>query len=229
MADSSIRTFLSHGRTVVDLTGHRFGRLTVVGPQHINGELLWLCECDCGDSAICSYTNIIGGKHVSCGCLKRERAAQLKLTHGGRYTREYTSWKLAKSRCYNANNPGYPNYGGRGITVCDEWRCDFAVFLRDMGPCPKGHSIDRIDNDGNYSKENCRWATHTQQMNNQRKNTCLTFDGETLTVPEWAERLGISRLTIHSRLQRQWSVEDALQMPTTRGAARPLRRHKGET
>ncbi|HEY9737554.1 MAG TPA: hypothetical protein V6D06_14770 [Trichocoleus sp.] len=119
-----------------------------------------------------------------------------------------------KSRCHNPNNAAYDRYGGRGIVVCDRWRESFENFYADMGPRPsEQHSIDRINNDGNYEPGNCRWATDKQQSRNTRRNRLLTYNGETLFLDEWAERLSISKHTLQTRLWRGWSVEEAFETP----------------
>lgn len=140
------------------------------------------------------------------------------VAHGLTYSRkrEYSAWLSAKTRCYNPNYHNYALYGGRGIAMSDEWRTDFPKFLADLGSCPPGHSLDRIDSDGPYVAGNCRWATNTQQLRNRRDNRRLTHNGETLTMGEWAERLGIHRRTLHARLTQGWAVERALTEPLAR-------------
>lgn len=137
-----------------------------------------------------------------------------------RSRREYATWRNMLQRCERPESPDFSRYGGRGISVCERWH-SFAAFLADMGAKPEGMSIDRIDNDGNYEPGNCRWATKKEQGRNRRTNRKVTFNGETLTPAEWAERLGMSREVMHQRLKR-WSTEEALQRPiryTKRGRA----------
>lgn len=123
----------------------------------------------------------------------------------------YQTWKGMKKRCSNPREPGYRRYGGRGIRVCARWRNNFAAFVEDMGPKPSSqHSLDRIDNNGDYEPENCRWASPQQQARNMRSSKRLTFKGETLTQAEWAERYGISQQRLHQRLRRGLSLDDAL-------------------
>lgn len=143
---------------------------------------------------------------------------------------EYNAWQAMRARCLNPNHPAYKNYGGRGITVCDEWLGPGgkARFLADMGPRPSPeHSLDRINNDGPYCKDNCRWATQKQQCNNTRRNHRITIDGVTRTVTEWAEFRGLKLITLHFRLARRgWSERDAVMLPvgrTPRGEARRAR------
>jgi hypothetical protein len=121
--------------------------------------------------------------------------------------RTYSTWQGMKQRCYNPKCAQYKNYGGRGITVCDEWLNSFAAFVRDMGEKPEGFSIDRIDNDKGYSKENCRWATLEEQARNQRRSVYLEYDGKRMTMREWAVELGRHETTIHSRIRRGYPLE----------------------
>ena len=134
-------------------------------------------------------------------------------THGRYGTPEYRSWIAAKNRCYNPRNSDWSDYGGRGITMCDEWRDDFAAFLRDMGPRPSGRSIDRIDHNGPYAPGNCRWATTDQQANNQRSNIGLNFGGKTHTLAEWARITGIPRGALEQRVSAGWTTERTLTTP----------------
>ncbi len=137
---------------------------------------------------------------------------------GQRFSRtaEYRAWEHMKNRCYRPTVPGYKNYGGRGIRVCDRWLGEdgAANFLADMGPRPSAkHSVDRIDNDGDYTPENCRWATRAEQSRNRRRNVMLTHDGLTMCVADWADRLGIKRATLQIRVRRGWSVARMLTTP----------------
>jgi hypothetical protein len=161
-----------------DLTNKRFGRLFVVALARVVPEkdyrVYWRCWCDCGAEKDIRSDGLTSGLAQSCGCLQKEVSAQFKGTgsptykHGGKGCREYRSWSGMKSRCFDRNHPRYQDWGGRGITVCARWRDDFAAFLADMGPCPTGHSIDRINNDGDYEPGNCRWADAITQRNNRR-------------------------------------------------------------
>ncbi len=138
------------------------------------------------------------------------------VTHDKSYSSEYRSWIGMISRCYNEKDTSYPNYGGRGITVCDEWRTSFSAFYSALGNTPRdGHrySIERIDNNKNYTPDNCRWATYTEQANNKRTNVNLTYIGRTQTLAQWADELGLDRRTVWGRLNKNWSVERALATP----------------
>ncbi len=191
---------------VKDLVGQQFYDLTVVSAttKRRRGRMVWLCRCICGTHIDVPAPYLIKGGTKSCGCVATVRA--------GRDGREYNIWTDMKSRCYNPMAKRYERYGGRGIIICERWH-NFSVFFADMGPCPSGHSIDRIDNDGNYEPDNCRWATRKQQLRNFSRNRFITFNGATKCLSEWSEETGIRALTISYRLKAGWSVEDAMTKP----------------
>lgn len=157
-------------RKFTDMTGQKFGRLLVIerSGRSTRGFVAWLCQCDCGGTKIADGGSLREGFVKSCGCLLIETAAERNFKHGRCGTPEHRAWKALRGRCNNPNDPAYANYGGRGIRVCERWN-SFDNFLADMGlkPTPK-HSIDRIDNNGNYEPGNCRWATDSQQNKNKR-------------------------------------------------------------
>lgn len=164
----------------VDHTGRRFGLL--VANRYLGGQK-WLCACDCGVTAQVSAGHLVSGNTASCGCRKRAVLGESTTRHGMAGTRVYRIWKAMSTRCNNPNSLRYKDYGGRGIKVCDRWR-DFSKFYEDMGEPPPGHSIDRINNDLGYSKENCRWASTAQQNSNRRKpSSSPALSGNPATSP----------------------------------------------
>lgn len=211
--------------TFIDLTGQRFGRYTVIcrSKDQIskNGSrsTMWKCRCDCGNVKSVHARSLMAGQVVSCGCYKKEHNRTRNMTHGatlnGKPTRLYKIWDGMKARCYNPKKNYYPIYGGRGITMCDEWRYSFESF-RDWA-LANGYNdsltIDRIDNNGNYCPENCRWATISQQNNNKSTSHFLTFNGETKTLMQWAEATGFNFHALSSRLNRGMTTEQALLTP----------------
>jgi len=200
-----------------DLTGQRFGRLIVLEFAHNQGGTHWRCLCDCGNKTTVRSNSLKGGATHSCGCLIREnnKANPNRYTHGqaskSTLTQLYTAWINMKARCYNNSNRQFHVWGGRGITVCDRWRNSFVAFHEDMGdpPTPQ-HSIDRIDVNGNYEPNNCRWATPQQQGSNRRNIRSLTYKGETRGVSEWSRKLDIPISTIANRMGRNLPPEQCL-------------------
>ena len=195
--------------------GKRYGRLTVIerAENHItsNGKQYrqYLCICDCGAYSIVQGARLRSGKTKSCGCL----ALESRTKHSLQNTRLYAVWKHMKERCLNSNAPRFHNYGGRGITICDEWKNDFKTFYdwAIANGYREGLTIDRIDNNGNYEPSNCRWISNLEQQRNRSDNHFLTYNGETKTISEWSEITGINANTLHSRIvYRGWSVEKSL-------------------
>lgn len=199
------------------LTGRQFHRLTVLEevPTARNSPRRLRCRCTCGVDIETNAQNVFRGLTRSCGSFKIELTVSRTRTHGLTNTPEYRVWAGMKKRCYNPRSKSYRDYGLRGIAVCARWLNDFPAFLADMGSRPSVlHSIDRIDNDGPYAPDNCRWAIKTTQANNTTRNHALTFNGETRTISEWTRRLNFANpLIILKRLQRGWSIERTLTEP----------------
>ena len=198
-----------------NLVGQTFGFLIVLkaGPSNAWGRVMWWCRCECGNEKAVATNHLRSGHTKSCGCWRHHCLTTHAKTHGLRYSPEYPVWHVMKQRCTNPKCTGYKNYGGRGITVCKRWSL-FENFIADMGPRPSpDHSIERKDNSGPYSPENCVWSTRKKQARNKRNNRFLTHGGETLCLTDWSERTGIKSLTIYGRLLRGWSIKDALTIP----------------
>lgn len=203
----------------IDLTGCRFGRLVVQcrtpKSECKSNEIWFTCRCDCGSVINVRGRHLRYGKVKSCGCLEkenRERLCQDRITHGESKTRLYRTWNGMNERCNNPNNSRYASYGGRGITVCDEWKKyeSFRDWSVNNG-YEDGLSIDRIDNDKGYCPENCRWITLTQQANNKRTNTVFNDDGVNKTIAELSKEYHIPYDTLFARLKYyHWSFEKAI-------------------
>lgn len=199
---------------IVDLTGQTFGRLKVIkyAGRAKNRKALWECECSCSNHThvIVQGANLRNGNTKSCGCLGKENFNRYK--HGYRHTRLYGVWCAMKSRCFNQNNKNYHNYGGRGITVCDEWSNDFMNFYNwaISNGYQENLTIDRIEVNGDYEPFNCRWTTFEVQANNTRANKYITYNNETLTQAQWDRKTG---LPISERIERGWSIEKAFNTP----------------
>lgn len=181
------------GRRIESVVGQRFHRLTALREVERNsyGRRCFLCICDCGTEHVACLNMLRRGDVKSCGCFKREHNPNL--SHGLSRTPEHRSWCSMITRCTNPNNPSYPRYGGRGITICKRWRHSFEAFLADMGPRPTlAHTLDRVDNSKGYSPKNCRWATAAQQVRNRRNTVFVTLNGRRVALAEAAILLGIT-------------------------------------
>ena len=205
-----------------NLINKRFGRLLVLSKSEIrtkDNRTQWNCVCSCGNKVLAENRTLTSGKKKSCGCLKLDSSLKnikgvSNKTHNMSRTRIYKIWNALVQRCKTKSNQRYSSYGGRGITVCQEWY-KFENFYRDMKNSYKDNlTIDRIDNNKGYSKENCRWATNKQQSRNKRDNFYVTYNKETKSLVEWCEELNLNYGTIHARLKvYKWSVEKAFTEP----------------
>ena len=192
------------------MIGKRFGRWKVIAPSYIkNASRYWLCKCDCGNTKIVCGNSLRRGHSQSCGCLLRE----MLTSHGFTNSPTYTSWQNMKARCFNKKNGCYKNYGKRGISVCKTW-LKFENFLANMGKRPRGHSLERIDNNKGYCRSNCKWATRREQNSNKRTNIMVTIKGKTKPLHHWSDFFGLSRGTVNSRINRGgWDPVEALTTP----------------
>lgn len=173
-------------------TGRIFGRLVVVGEGERRGRAraFW-CQCECGQKKLIVAINLLTGNSTSCGCLHREQLSEYSRTHGRSSTPEHKTWEAMRQRCLNPRNPSYPQYGGRGIRICDRWMA-FENFYADMGRRPVGTSIDRVDVNGDYEPDNCRWATAVEQM----RNTTRTFEAHEPEQIRWLVDSGYTQREI---------------------------------
>lgn len=184
----------------VDINGHVYGRLTVLEFSHMAlNKAHWSCICECGNKGVWTAAALRYGNVSSCGCLGAEARLASNITHGMKKSKEYRTWRNMKSRCYLISSKDYVHYGLRGISVCDRWVDSFENFFADMGSAPSlEYSIDRIDPNGNYSPENCKWSTKAEQSRNTRN--ALLFDGKPLA--QIAEETGINYFTLYYRLKK---------------------------
>lgn len=198
-----------------DFIGQRFGRLVVNGFSHSEDQhRWWSCTCDCGKQHVVTSHALTSGHTRSCGCLREDFAAAggPNKKHGKAKTTIHNTWLNMRARCQDPANPGYVNYGGRGIKVCDRWEV-FENFYADMGDPPPNHSLERVNNDGDYTPDNCVWATRHEQSRNKRTNVWVTIDGETKLLSDWCKHYGISLGAVHTRLKKGWPIECALMEP----------------
>jgi hypothetical protein len=209
LKDNDVQIQPLTSKRIKDIRGKKVGRLTVLSYVRSNRkETIWLCKCECGNTFEARGADINSEHTKSCGCLRLDAFRKTITKHSLYDAPEYSIWQGIKDRCSNPNSHAYLRYGGRGITVCDRWQTSFSSFLSDMGPRPTmNHGIDRIDNDGPYAPDNCRWATNKQQCNNLRKNIFITHDGETHTLSEWADILHVKYSSFASRYYRATQVE----------------------
>lgn len=194
----------------VNIIGRKYGCLTVLSEiekRNKNGHILYNVKCDCGKEKQVLGSSLRSGASRSCN-----KCSFLTGSHGMWKSREFSIWQSMKDRCYNSNNPGYKNYGGRGIIICDEWKNSFSNFYLDMGES-NGLTIDRIDVNGNYEPSNCRWATPKIQARNRTNNKVYSYLEETLCMSEWCEKLNMPTSTFNNRILRGWSIEKIINTP----------------
>ncbi len=207
-----------------NMIGLVFGRLTVAAFSHThNGRAMWSCACICGKPAVVSGKLLRAGHTQSCGCLGVEVRVAATKKHGASRSndRTYNCWKDMRKRCNNPSSAYYHRYGGRGIRVCPAWD-DYNTFLADMGPCPEGYSIERINIDKGYEPENCKWIPADRQQRNTSKSRYITALGKTQLLVEWAEEYGLPAKNISARIDKLgWAAEKAITTPT-RAAKRRL-------
>jgi hypothetical protein len=200
-----------------DLSGQKFGRLTAV--EHIGSDTqhqaLWLCICDCGKEHITTGHSLLRGNCKSCGCLKNELSSERLKKHGGCGSRLYRIYDAMKQRCYNENHNHYKNYGGRGIVVCDEWKSSFDAFQQ--WAMQNGYAdnltIDRINVDGNYEPQNCRWITMFEQQQNRTNTHIVEYKGEKFTISQLARKHNLKPNVLERRIKNGWDIETAVTRP----------------
>lgn len=200
---------------IIDISGSRFGLWTVLkfSGQTANKAGLFLCRCDCGVERVVASGRLRNGSSTNCGCHARQSLGDRVRTHGMHQHRLYKTWVAMRDRCRRTTHTAYPRYGGRGIYVCEQWM-SFPQFVEDVGSgWDEGLTLDRIDNDGPYSPENCKWSSRKSQSRNRSNTKHLTFGLEMLPVSVWAERIGVSPNTIYLRLRKGWTIEQAVTIP----------------
>ena len=194
--------------------GDRYGRLTILADAGIiKGRRRFLCKCDCGKETAVNISYLNNGNTRSCGCLREMNS----ITHGQYYTALYRVWASMKSRCFNSHQQAYPSYGGRGITVCNEW-LTFEPF-RDWAMAhgySRGLTIERNNNNRDYEPSNCKWVALERQANNRRSSRFITHNGKSMTLADWSREVGIDQINLAKRLKRGWSVYDTLTTPLGR-------------
>ena len=211
----------------IDLTGKRFGKLVAVKSYYDQEKKVtfWECQCDCGNVCNVRANRLMHGRTKSCGCLKKENHVK---THGMTKTRIYNIWRGMKKRCYDLTNHNYLYYGKRGITVCDEWRDSFDSFY-----CWAKHngyqeqlSLDRIDNNGNYCPENCRWVSVKEQNNNRSVSINITYNGKTQNLSEWCKELNLPYIRIYQRIIKYgYTFEEAITEPSHNRSGKKRKEH----
>lgn len=219
-------------RKYKDLTGQRFGYLVAIKPngKTKNCNIIWDCLCDCGNHTNVTSGNLVRGSITSCGCKRSYTISEKNKTHGKSGTRLYMVWSRMVTRCTKPSHHAYKDYGGRGITVCEEWKNNYQSFYdwamktgyNDNAPMFEC-TLDRIDVDGNYEPSNCRWVTIKEQARNRRSSRIIEYKGKKYCAVELAEKINMSVDTLKRRLNKGWSVDDAVNTPVRKW------NRKGET
>lgn len=208
-------------QNIQDISGKTYNRWSVIGfSRTFKNHSYWVCRCDCGIIRVVERYQITSGRSKSCGCLRNELYGTHNKKHNLSYNAAYFCWHGMISRCYNEQDPSFERYGGRGITVCDRWhfgktgRYALECFIEDMGerPSPE-HTLDRIDNKGNYEPKNVRWATKEQQANNRSCVNLIAYDGKEMSIAQWAKFLNINSHLIRDRMRRGWDFSSAINIP----------------
>lgn len=197
-----------------------YGRWTIIGEAPCGNwnQQRVLCRCECGTQREVILQTLTNGRSKSCGCYKNEQTVQRLTTHGKSNTRTFRIWDNILGRCTRPRNDRYKDYGGRGITVCQQWQDSFAQFLADMGDCPSPkHEIDRIDNNAGYSPENCHWVTRRENVMNRRNTLWVLPLGVRMTMDDCAKLFNVSRITLRLRLRAGWNLAKALMLPKQKG------------
>ena len=215
-----------------DLTGQTFGRLTVV--ERVKNDkykdAYWLCRCICGNEVVVRGTCLTKGEIQSCGCLQKERTVQANTKHGMTESKIYHTWRDIKDRCYNKNSKDYPRYGGRGITMFEDWKENFQAFydyvsmLENYGE--KNYSLDRIENNGNYEPGNVRWATKKQQANNMRRNVKVIYNGEEMCLMDASEKSGIPHYVLRNRIKAGDSGDELFRPVEPKGGYKNVQKNR---
>jgi len=202
---------------LIDVVGQRYGRYLVIAKSDkrtkANKQVV-LCKCDCGTEREVVVNNLRSGTSTSCGCWKDEKTGARRKIHGYSKNSMYHRYRSMIRRCYDPLHKEFHNYGGRGIKVCDRWLESIENYMEDMGKAPfYMASIDRIDNNGDYLKENCHWATKKEQTINRRTTKMIEYNGESLCLSDWSRKLGFEKQFVQKRLKRGWTVEEAIKNP----------------
>lgn len=194
-----------------DLTGQRFGRLTVVRFDSVDRtrNVRWMCRCDCGIEKVIQKAALVSGSQVSCGCAKRESLISKMTIHGMSGSRTHNAWREMWGRSRGYRKADFAHYRARGINVCEQWR-SFDNFYADMGECPDGLTLERVNNDLGYSRDNCRWATMHDQNRNRRANRMVEIEGRTMCVMDWIKELNLGQSKVYNRIWRGMEPKQAV-------------------